>query len=202
MREYTIVRKGEQLNWDNVPSLPIDSKLNTPEDLPITAKAQLCYDDEALYVRLSAVEADIRAEHTGLLDEICEDSCLEFFFSPMGCVGDKRYFNLECNPNGAMYLGFGSSISTLMRLIHEDPCIEPKGQRTADGWEVSYTITHEFVRRFFPNYAPGTGVSIRANCFKCGDKTPQKHYLSWNPVVKLPRASFHNPELFGLMHFE
>lgn len=202
MREYTIVRKGEELNWDSIPSLSIDSKLNTPEDCPITAKAQLCYDDEALYVRLSAVESDIRAEYTGLLDEISEDSCLEFFFSPMGCRGDKRYFNMEGNLNGAMYLGFGSSISTLMRLIHEDPCIIAKGETTDDGWQLFYTIPHEFVRRFFPDYAPASGFSMRANCYKCGDKTSYRHFLSWNPVVKLPRASFHNPELFGLMHFE
>ncbi len=201
MREYTIVRRPEPFGWDAVPALSIDSKLNTPEDCPITAQAQLCYDDEALYVRLTAVEENIRAEYTGLLDEISEDSCLEFFFSPMGSTGDKRYFNLECNLNGAMYFGFGSNIATLMRLIHEDPCIEPKGQKTADGWEVSYAIPHEFVRRFFPEYAPVSGFSIRANCYKCGDLSPIKHYLSWNPVVKLPRASFHNPELFGTMYF-
>lgn len=202
MREYTIVRKGDTLNWDTVPSLPIDYKFNTPEDVPISAKAQLCYDDEALYVRLTAVEENIRAEYTGLLDEISEDSCLEFFFSPMSCQGDKRYFNLECNLNGAMYLGFGTGISDLMRLIHEDPCIEPKGSRTDDGWQVNITIPHHFVRRFFPDYAPVSGFSMRANCYKCGDLSPIKHFLCWNPVVKLPRASFHNPELFGLMHFE
>lgn len=202
MREYTIIHRPEPFHWDAVPALSIDSKLNTPEDFPVTASAQLCYNEKGLYVRLTTVEENIRAEYTGLLDEISEDSCLEFFFSPMGSKGDKRYFNLECNLNGAMYFGFGSNIATLMRLIHEEPCIEPKGQKTADGWEISYVIPHEFVRRFFPEYAPVSGFSIRANCYKCGDLTPAPHYLSWNPVVELPRASFHNPDCFGIMHFE
>ena len=202
MREYTIVRKDNKFCWDNVPALPIDQRLNTLEDHPVTAQAQLCYDDEALYIRLAAVEEEIRAEYTGLLDEISEDSCLEFFFSPMGCSGDKRYFNLECNLNGSMYFGFGSCIYDLVRLIQEDASIAPKGQKNDNGWELTYAIPHEFVRRFFPEYAPATGFSIRANCYKCGDKTSRPHYLSWNPVVKLPRASFHNPERFGIMHFE
>lgn len=202
MREYTIVRKGNNFTWDQVPALPMDQRLETPEDHPVTAQGQICYDDEAIYVRLSAVESEIRAEYTGLLDEISEDSCLEFFLSPMGSRGDKRYINLECNLNGAMYLGFGSGLDTLMRLVPEMPCIEPKAQRTADGWEITFTIPHDFVRRFFPEYAPASGFSIRANCYKCGDKTSRPHYLSWNPVIKLPQASFHNPELFGIMHFQ
>ncbi len=199
MRAYTIVRRPEDFSWDKIPSLPIDRHFNTDPGIPISAQAQLCYDDNALYVRLSAVESQIRREYTGLLDEICEDSCLEFFFSPVN--GDRRYFNLECNPNGAMYFGFGSGINDLVRLIQEEPVVTPKGQRAADGWEVTYAIPHAFVRRFFPDYSPAPGGSIRANCFKCGDKTVQPHYLSWNPVVPLPRAAFHNPDCFGIMHF-
>lgn len=200
MREYTIIRRPQEFDWTKVPALQIDQHFNTDPAIPITAQAQLCYDDEAIYIRLSCNEQEIRAEYTGLLDEICEDSCLEFFFSPI--PGDLRYFNLECNLNGAMYFGFGSSINDLVRLIQEDGAIAPKGVRTEDGWEISYSIPHSFVRRFFPEYAPASGKAIRANCYKCGDKTSQKHYLSWSPVVKLPRASFHNPSKFGTMYFE
>ena len=200
MREYTIIRRPREFDWAKVPALQMDQYFNTDPTIPITAQAQLCYDDEALYIRLRCTEQEIRAEYTGLLDEISEDSCLEFFFSPI--PGDLRYFNLECNLNGAMYFGFGSSINDLVRLVQEDSAIAPRGVRTEDGWEISYEIPHSFVRRFFPEYAPASGKAIRANCYKCGDKTSQRHYLTWNPVVKLPRASFHNPSLFGIMYFE
>ncbi len=199
MREYTIVRRPDDFSWDTVPALDIDYHHNTAQDMPISAKAQLCYDDAALYVRLTAVESQIRAELTGVLDEICEDSCLEFFFSPMD--GDRRYINLECNLNGAMYMGFGTCVDDLMRLIPEEAVIFPKGQTTADGWEVTYAVPHAFVRRFFPEYAPAPGTTCRGNFYKCGDKTVQKHYLTWNPIVPLPRASFHNPDRFGILHF-
>lgn len=199
MREYTIIRRPADFSWDKVPALPIDQHFNTDPNIPITAQGQICYDETAMYVRLSAVESDISAVYTGLLDEVSEDSCLEFFFSPIN--GDRRYFNFECNPNGAMYMGFGSSVDDLVRLIQEEPVIVPTAQYTADGWEVTYTIPHEFVRRFFPGYSPAPGSAIRANCFKCGSLTPIRHYITWSAVVKLPRASFHNPDCFGIMYF-
>ena len=75
MREYTAQHCNGMPNWADVPAVNIDQKLH-PTDANVTAQAQLCYDEHALYVRLSAQENPIRAELTGKLDEICEDSCL------------------------------------------------------------------------------------------------------------------------------
>ena len=198
MKEYTIARCNGKPDWTQIPELKIDSLLDTPP-LPISAFAQVCYNDQALYVHLRAVEEHIRAELTGKLDEICEDSCLEFFFCPM--PGDKRYFNIECNPNGCMYLGFGSNVDTLVRLIPETPPIQPEVMRTEDGWEIYYTVSFSFIRNFFPDFMPCAGYTIRANFYKCGDKTLTPHYYCWNPVPMQPCA-FHNPDAFGTVHFE
>lgn len=198
MREYTITRCNGQPDWDKVPAAQIDNLLDT-EPMPISAQAQVCYDENALYVRLSAVETDIRAELTGLLDEICEDSCLEFFISPI--AGDRRYINIECNPNGCLFLGFGPNVDELMRLIPENPPIVPKTKRLDNGWEAVYSIPYSFIRMFFPEFSPAPGYAARANFYKCGDKTPQPHYLTWNPVP-MQRCAFHNPDAFGVVHFE
>lgn len=198
MREYTIVRRGEELNWANVPSLKIDTLLWT-EKSDVVAEAQLCYDENALYVHLSAIEAEIRAEHTSPIGMPCEDSCLEFFFSPYN--GDERYFNIEFNPNCCMYLGIGSNVENLVRLLIKDDLFQPTANRTKDGWEVFYSVPTEFVRRFFPDFKPESGASIRANCFKCGDLTVNPHFFSWNPCTSETPA-FHRPCDFGLMHFE
>ena len=199
MRSYTIVRRPASGNWNEVPVLPIDNPLKYHDITHIKAQAQICYDDEALYVRMQAVEADIRAEHTGLLDEICEDSCLEFFFCPM--EGDSRYFNLEVNPNCAVYLGVGSNVHNLLRLIPEEPTVLPTAERAQDGWFIEYTFPHEFVRRIVPDYAPAPGKSMRANCYKCGDRTVQTHYFAWQPVPDEGSFTFHCPEHFGIMYF-
>lgn len=198
MREYTITRCNGNPDWNNVPALQIDTWKNT-EPMPISAQAQVCYDDNALYVRLSAVEENIRAELTGLLDEICEDSCLEFFFCPIN--GDRRYFNIECNPNGCLFLGFGPNVDELVRLIPLEPSIVPAAKRIHGGWETVYSISYQFIRMFFPEFSPISGYSMRANFYKCGDKTVKPHYLTWNPVPS-QRCSFHNPDAFGIVHFE
>jgi len=199
MRSYTIVRRSASGDWSNVPVLPIDNPLKFHDITHIQAQAQICYDDEALYVRMQAVEADIRAELTGPLDEICEDSCLEFFFCPM--EGDSRYFNLEVNPNCAVYLGVGSNVHDLLRLIPEEPTVLPRAERTEDGWFIEYAFPHEFVRRIFPDYAPAPGKSMRANCYKCGNLTVKTHYFAWQPVPDEGGFTFHCPEHFGIMHF-
>lgn len=198
MREYTAQHCNGMPNWADVPAVNIDQKLH-PTDANVTAQAQLCYDEHALYVRLSAQEEQIRAELTGKLDEICEDSCLEFFFCP--AENDPRYFNIECNPNGCLFLGFGSNVDELVRLIPENPSIQPVAKQIPGGWETIYAIPYSFIRMFFPGFSPASGSTMRANFYKCGDKTEIPHYLCWNQVPQ-QRCAFHNPGAFGLVYFK
>lgn len=197
MREYTITYTKEAPDWENIPKLDIDTVLWT-EPAPIDAWAQICRDDRALHVRLSAIEPYIRAENRDPMQEPCEDSCLEFFFCPD--PEDNRYFNIEFNPNGLMYLGFGSGAHDLIRLMPEDEPITPHVVRTANGWNLTYSVPYSLILRFFPNFQPVSGGCIRANCFKCGNLTVHPHYLSWNPVTS-EKPAFHRPEDFGVMYF-
>lgn len=197
MKEYTIVRCNGEPDWTKVPAVQMDY-LHKTDPLPICAQGQLCYDDTALYVRLSAVEENIRAELTGPLDEICEDSCLEFFFSPD--PEDLRYINIEFNPNAAMYLGTGTGIQNLLRLLPEEPCFQPQVTRFDGGWQIVYQVPYSFIRQIFPGFSPVPGGKIRANCYKCGDLTPHPHFLAWNPVTSETPA-FHRPQDFGIMYF-
>lgn len=196
MREYTIVRTNGAVDWANVPTLPIDALLWSPP-VDITASAQLCYDDSAIYIRMSAVEAHIRAEETDRLGSPCLDSCLEFFFCPI--PGDERYFNFEYNPNACLCFGFGGACR--VRLVVSPELLNPKVTMTADGWNIEYKIPLVLIQQFVPEFQAVSGKSIRANCYKCGNLTVQRHYFSWNPV-ELPKPSFHCPPHFGIMYFE
>jgi hypothetical protein len=40
-----------------------------------------------------------------------------------------------------------------------------------------------------------------ANFYKCGDETPEPHFLSWNPI-DLPKPNFHVPQFFGQLELE
>lgn len=201
MRTYTIARKTVPFNWDAIEALPIDLvQLNC--DAPIIAKAQICHDDEAIYIRQTAIEEHIRAEAQNPLDAPCEDSCMEFFFSPIW--GETRYFNIEYNPNGCIYLGLGDNVDgkvTLYRLIREKDVFKPVIARTENGWTIEYTIPYSFIRHFFPDFNPVSGYKMRANCYKCGDKTVKPHYFAWNPLSP-GVETFHTPNCFGTMIFE
>jgi hypothetical protein len=74
-----------------------------------------------------------------------------------------------------------------------------RADRTEDGWEVYYQIPVAFLQVFYPD--DSFSGSLRANVYKCGDKTDHKHYLSWNPVNS-EKPDFHRPEDFGRMIFE
>ena len=197
MKSYTITRIQGTVDWDDIPTLDLDSILWEP-DQGVRASGQLCYDDENLYVHLMAVETDIRAENTEPLSPVCQDSCLEFFFQP---EGETRYFNFEINPNGCLYIGFGHGRADSTALYRGDmqEFFDIQADRTNDGWEVYYRIPVVFLQVFYPDYT--FSGSLRANVYKCGDLTDHKHYLSWNPV-KSEKPDYHRPEDFGRMPFE
>lgn len=198
MKQYTITKFK---NWESVPIVKIDTVFKYAGE-GIEAAAQLAYDSDGILVHLFAKEKDIRKEETDVLGMPCNDSCLEFFFCPN--PEEERYFNIEFNPNGCMFLGLGvTNVQRVTRLV-VDPkeLFELKINMTEDGWEVFYKIPKEFVQRFFPEFKIESGKKIRANLYKCGDKCKQMHYLTWCPVVPLPASSFHNPKTFGEMVFE
>lgn len=196
-RSYVISRVSGDPDWNSIPVILIDRVLWT-EDTGIRAQGQLCYDDEHLYVHLSAAEEHIRAENTEPLSPVYQDSCLEFFFQAGGSI---NYFNFEINPNGCLCSQYGPTKTDRVNLVRDD-AVEYFGirtGRTSDGWEVYYWIPLDYIRLFLPDVR--FEGEWRANMYKCGDKTLNKHYLSWIPI-DLEKPNFHCPEFFGTIVFE
>lgn len=200
MKAYQIKRMTDGGDWSDKPIIYIDTRyFDTPET--VKAWAQLSYDDEAILVRLWTEEYQHRATETGPVGAPYEDCCLEFFFSPM--EGDGRYFNFENNSIGCCFLGIGTGLSDLVRLIPdtEEDIFDRKVTKFEGGWEITYKFPYEFVRRFFPDFKVYSGKKIRANCYKCADLTEPPHYLSWS-AVPTENFTFHRPDCFGEMIFE
>ena len=66
-------------------------------------------------------------------------------------------------------------------------------------WELTLVVpVSSYFRHTLENLS---GKTIRANFYKCGDKTSQPHFLSWNPIA-LPSPDFHCPAFFGELNFE
>lgn len=196
MKEYAVVKISGKPDWASIPTLQVDNVLWLA-DCGVRMQQQVCWDEDALYIRQYAQERKIRADCTEPLSQVCEDSCMEFFFA---FGEDGRYFNFECNPNGCIYLGFGGRREDRVRLLVKDPIdrFQIHTARTADGWALEYQMPLAFLRTFYPSLRLEDGLRLRANCYKCGDKTQHAHYLAWNPVLtELP--DFHRPEYFGQM---
>lgn len=195
--KYT-VRRMDKPDWSRVERVEL-THTGWVDPAPVRAWAQLCHDGECLYVRMEAEESPVRATLTGKLDQICNDSCLEFFFAPE--AGDSRYFNFEFNPLGALNLGFGGLRPTRVRQIVKKPeeLFQAEPFATEGGWGIQYQVPEEFVRRYFPQFRlAGEGA---CNFYKCGDETVKPHFLSWSPMTTAT-PDFHRRQDFGVLIFE
>lgn len=200
IKEYRILkRQSHPIDWDKIPALNISKRLWT-DPVDIRAQAKLCYGDNALHVNMRAWEKEIRATFYGRPHHVSDDSCLEFFFCPE--YGDERYFNIEFNPNGALYLGYGRNIASNVRLLvqSEEVLFHPEPYKFEGGWGITYRFPMEFIRLFYQGFRMEKGVKIRANCYKCGNKTNAPHYFAWNPTASV-NPDFHRPSDFGKMVF-
>lgn len=195
--EYT-VKKIPSVDWASVPRVEL-THTGWLEPAPVRAWAQLCHDGERLFVRMEAEETPVCATLTGELDQVCNDSCVEFFLAPM--PGDERYFNFEWNPLGTLYLGFGGARPTRVRQIVKKPeeLFAPRPFSTEAGWGLEWQIPAEFIARYFPDFA--LRGEAECNFYKCGDETDHPHYLSWNPMTS-SAPDYHRRWDFGTLIFE
>lgn len=185
-------------DWDKIEAVTLEHQpWLAPCDIAATAK--LCHDGENLYVRMEAKERNIRATLTGALDQVCNDSCLEFFLAPK--ADDHRYFNFEWNKLCNAYVGFGGERRTRARQILKNPreLFAPVSFDTADGWGIEYRIPAAFIRMYMPEFEL-TGEAA-CNFYKCGDETEIPHYLAWAKLSS-EKPDYHRRQDFGTLIFK
>lgn len=182
----------DQVNW----------KSDFPKSLPVTVR--VAHDGERLYLYYIVTGEAIRAENRKDFGSVWEDSCVEFF---MQREGDNTYRNFECNVLGALLAAHHETREKALRLTREVQSVFRHSticHRYEEGRQVSdWTLYLEI-----PKHAMGfaedeilDGQKIRANFYKCGDKTAEPHFLSWSPI-DLPTPNFHVPQFFGLLELE
>ena len=182
----------DQVNW----------KDDFPKSLPVTV--QVAHDGEILYLYYRVIGEVVRAANSEDFGSVWEDSCVEFF---MQREGENLYRNIECNILGAVLTCKQESKdncipqSDLVKSIYRYSTIN---HRYEDGKEVSDWSLYLEIPKVAIGFAENeslSGQKIRANFYKCGDKTAEPHFLSWNPI-DMPKPNFHVPQFFGLIKFE
>jgi len=195
MNSYDVIYQKTP-DWTKVPKFTLDVA-NWKPNPGIKVEVQIAWNEDKLMYHAVAHEKNIRAVHQGPGKDVCEDSCLEFFFMPEDA---KHYVNFECNPNRAIWLGVGTNMPDRIRLMLQDETgiLNIRTNRTDDGWELYADFPIAFLHNFYPDYELKEGNILKVNCMKCGDLTQDEHYLSWN-AFDPDNLTFHDSKFFGKM---
>lgn len=194
LEEQTELNTIDVLNWDAFPYAP---KVNF----------RIAHNKNDIWLKYYVTESTILAKRTDTNSAVSRDSCVEFFFDPLG---DGNYYNFEINCIGTIHLAYGPGRGNreyvdpkvIQRYIKakstlgNQPFAEKKGGHT---WEVTIVIPAEVM-----THNKGItlkGLDAKSNFYKCGDETSQKHYVTWNPVGT-EKPDYHRPEYFGNLVFE
>ncbi len=142
------------------------------------------------------------ATHTQVNDLVYKDSCVEFFVS---FDNGANYYNLEFNCLGTPYGAYGAGNPGRAELpvdvvnqIKVSTFINDVEIEGVTEWEISLDIP--FSVFIYENVTSLKSTACKANFYKCGDETPEPHYLSWNNILS-SRPNFHVPEFFGSIKF-
>ncbi|MFZ5939942.1 MAG: carbohydrate-binding family 9-like protein [Bacteroidota bacterium] len=150
-------------------------------------------------------EDGLRAVCDKINGEVYQDSCVEFFLAP----GDEpAYYNFEFSCIGVPHVAYGTSRHDRQRIdpevlsgirTHSTLGNKPFGVLPGlHSWQLQILIPLNCLV-----HHPGirlTGLTARANFYKCGDLAPRPHFLSWNPV-STPEPDFHQQRYFGKLYF-
>lgn len=182
----------DQVNWEK----------DFPKAMPVTVR--VAHDGDTLYLYYTVIGESIRAANTEDFGSVWEDSCVEFF---MQRDGETEYRNFECNILGTLLSRRHETRDKGVSQLEEMPHIfrystinhRYEGERQVSDWNMYLEIPKSALG--FSGSESLSGQKIRANFYKCGDETPEPHFLSWNRI-DLPEPNFHVPQFFGLLELE
>lgn len=174
--------------------------VNWPGEFPYAplCSGRIARTEGSLVVDFRVSGLDLRAENKNDNGSQWEDSCVEFFVQdPDGSV----YYNFEINALGKVLACAGpdrhnrvhrpeEEMEAIARFATVKKLDAPK--EGVQSWRVCIIIPFELIGAD-PENLPS---KLRANFYKCGDKTAHPHFLSWSPIGT-PNPDFHRPEFFG-----
>ncbi len=195
--------KMENVEYQNI------SVVNWSETYPYQPNVTfaIAHDSKNIYLHYKVKENCVRSVEDTDLGNVWEDSCCEFFVMP----DDKKgYYNIEANCIGSILLCYGkerekreAANSSILSCIDRWASLGRRAlgviHNMESAWELSLIIP---ASSFFKhNIKSLDGLVMKANFYKCGDKTDNPHFLSWKKI-ELPKPDFHCPEFFGTLVFE
>jgi len=181
--------------------------VNWPGEFPYApiCCGRIARSQDALVVDFRVSGLDLRAQNREDNGHQWEDSCVEIFIQD---PEEDTYYNFEINPLGKILACSGADrytrkarpaeeMEAILRFSQGVPEGADENREGLYSWRVCVIIPFELIG-IDPENLP---ERIRANFYKCGDKTAHPHFLSWSPVGT-EHPDFHRPEFFGELSFE
>ena len=175
-------------------------------------EAKVVYQDEGLFVFFRVFDKHIRCVQTNYQDNVCTDSCVEFFVEPRAGAG---YFNFEINCGGTLLLYYCTrpdpsvkqvynpvpwELGRQVIIYHSLPKVVDPEIEVDTEWRIEYFIPFTLFERYFGPLGPMPGQVWRANFYKCADQTSHPHWITWAPLGT--EFNFHVPQYFAPIRFQ
>jgi hypothetical protein len=165
----------------------------------------IAYSHDSFLLKYYVKEKAIKASYNQPNQPVHQDSCVEFF---IGFSNELGYYNFGFNCIGTCSLGFGRGREnrelipeSLIRLIKSQARLtqETNNGHSDINWELTLMIPLEVFCHH--SFASLKGQLCHANFYKCGDKLPEPHFLTWHNI-ECDDPDFHRPEFFGEIKLE
>ena len=181
-------------NWEqNFPYCPV-------------VRFRIAHNDNNILLNFHVEENDVRAVCDKDNDRSWEDSCVEFFLQPQ--PPEPLYYNFEFTCVGFKLIGGGDFGTDRGRASQEQHArvktwsslgANAFGQKHgATTWQLSAIIPLNAL--YLSDIKHLSGRTMKGNFYKCGDLTPNPHFVSWTEI-EAEKPQFHLPKFFGCLNF-
>ena len=183
-------------------------EINWPDAYPYCPEIhfRIAYNEQHIFLKFDVHENEFRATEIEDHRPVWADSCVEFFVQLENCKG---YYNIEINAIGTILCAYGTGRvgrrvmpTRLSNTILRDSTIKYNNENKDEAfYQWSLIVKFPHTAFFKHHFTPVPGNLIKGNIYKCGNKLPHPHFVSWNPV-KTEKPDFHRPEYFGTLIFK
>lgn len=195
------------IDWQAISALTIDTFPWYDAGTKQSTQVKLTSNNDCLFIQIIAQDKYSFAKQTTLNHMlICDDSCVEFFFSPSGKLGSS-YINLEVNCCGTMHLAYGAGrenrqfidlevASSIQRVCSITSPVKIETNHDKQ-WTIEIALPFSALEKF-------TGEKVNrsqwyGNFYRCGGRI-EPQYAVWNNIDVL-EPDYHRPESFGSLIF-
>jgi len=189
--------------WEG--ALELGAFLQTLNGDPVsrTTAVKLMWDDEGLYVAMSAKDDHLQSKYTNHDDELWHEDAFEVFLDPRG--DKKHYYEIQVSPAGVMFDSYLPAYRKNRNEWSSAARFEVKREGTLNddsdddrGWSAELMLPFASMEQG-GGVPPAAGDRWRANFFRVDVTKKKPVYSAWSPPL---RGDFHALDRFGTLTFD